>query len=298
LKEGLVIGNETPGILKYYDIYTKPGKIAVGVVPNGERYSPQIQLMPNEVFTNPAVFIFLFKDDLTQSKETLSTLISEYISETQALKYKVLFESVSNDTTESSLIEKAKQAKDSGADVFCLSGNWTDKRGDWTYEKINIKNVSEYVHSLGMKFGLCIDLAVAEPESIILTQHPRWVVKSKNGSDYDLSENNAKLMCLASEYDLYMAYEIDAIVKELNVDYIKLTGDMFPLADEGGCFAKDHLHNTSGESMWRIYDGLFAIIKYLHGQNWDLLVDVSLDKYNMGLLDYALLKYANVQWMF
>lgn len=300
LKEGFIIGNEAPGILKDYNLYPKPGKIAVGMTFHGNQYLPKIQLMPNEVFTSPAVFIFLFKGEPEQSKETLSEFLSSYVLLNQHPKYSVYFENISSETTESNLIEKVKQAKDSGVDVFCISGNWTDKRGDWTYDKnAYIKNVCEYAHSLGMKFGLCIDLAIAEPESIILNQHPQWVVKKKNGSDYEISDSKAKLMCLASEYALYMAYEIDAIVKELNLDYVKLTGNMLPLDDDGGCFAKDHLHNINEESLWNIYNALFDIIKYLHSQKWDLIVDVALESYNpSGFLDYELLKYADINWEF
>ncbi len=298
LKEGFIVGNETPGILKYYDVYSKPGRVAIGMTSQGSQYAHQLQLMPKEVFTSPGAFIFLFKDEPEKSKEIFSKLIHEYIAPNKELEYSVSFENISSNTTESVLMERAKYARDSGADIFCISGDWTDKRGDWTYEKnAYIKNISEEIHGLGMKFGLCVDLAVAEPESIILDQHPQWAVKLKNGSDYEIADSKAKLMCLGGEYSLYMAYEIDALVKELNLDYVKLTGEMLPLGDEVGCFAEDHLHKISGESIWYIYDGLFAIMKYLHAKNWELIVDISLDSYNpAGLIDYALLKDADISW--
>ncbi|HGJ63965.1 TPA: hypothetical protein ENS27_01100 [bacterium] len=298
LKEGFIIGNETPGILKYNDVYSKPGKIGIGMTQQGGQYVPQIQITPKEIFSSPGAFVFLFTGEPEQSKDRFEEFMFDYLLVNQSQKNSIQFENINPDINEAILIEKVKQTKNSGIDIFCISGNWTDRRGDWTYEKNPyIKNIAEYTHSLGMKFGLCIDLSVAETESIILDQHSQWTVKLKNGSDYEISDNKTKLMCLGSEYALYMAYEIDAIVKELNLDYIKLTGEILPIADKGGCFAVNHLHKTSLESLWYIYDGLFAIMKYLHVHNPNLIIDIDLDSYNpSGLIDYALLMNANINW--
>lgn len=298
LMEGFILGNEAPGVLKYYNIYSKPGQLAVGMKPINEPYALEIPLGPGETFTSPATFIFFFNGDLVESKAMLSEFISGYVSLTEERSNSVWFENTSPETTESQLADSISRAKGSGADVFCLDGNWTDKRGNWTYEKNTyIKNLSEQVHNAGMKFGLCVDVALAEPDSIVFTQHPQWVVKSKNGSDYAVPDTKTKLMCMGSEYALYMAYEIDSLVKELNLDYIKLTGAMIPTADVGGCFAEGHLHRTSGESLWNIYDGLFGFITYLRGENPNLIVNVSLESYNPpGALDYALLRYTDANW--
>jgi len=298
LMEGFILGNETPGVLKYYNIYSKPGLIEVGMKPYSEPYAPEIQLAPGESFTSPAIFVFFFKGNPAESKAMFYELVSEYISLTNERSYSASFEEVSAETTETQVIEKMNRAKESGANVFCLSGNWTDKRGDWTYEKnAYIKNLSEKAHESGMKLGLCVDVAVAEPDSTVFIQYPQWTVKSKDGADYKVPDTQSKLMCLGSEYALYMAYEIDSLVKELNLDYVKLTGAIIPTADVGGCFAEGHLHRTSGESIWNIYDGLFALIMYLHGEHPGLIVDVSLESYNPpGSLDYALLKNADVNW--
>ena len=106
-------------------------------------------------------------------------------------------------------------------------------------------------------------------------------------------------MCLGSEYTLYIAHEIDGLVKDLDLDYIKLAGPMIPDGESSGCFAEKHVHRSSAESLWYIYEGLFAICKHLHSQNPDLIIHVSPESYSPdGRIDYALLRYADVEWPF
>jgi hypothetical protein len=296
LMEGLIIGNEIPGVLKYYDFYSKPNQLAVGMRKFGDSYAPMIQLEPGEVWTCPSVFIYFFAGDPHNTVENFLGFISENIIINKWQNYKIWFEDIPDETTEDSLKNKINQAKDAKADIFCLKGNWTDKRGNWTFDKkAYVKNINEYIHNSGMKFGLCIDFALAEPESFVLTQYPNLVLKPKGKSDYTVPDSNAKLMCLGSDYALFMAYEIDALVKELNLDYVQLTGTMIPPSDVGGCFADNHIHRTGGESLWSIYDGLYALISYLHGQHNDLIVDISPEYYYPpGGLDYAIIKYVDV----
>ncbi len=149
-----------------------------------------------------------------------------------------------------------------------------------------------------MKFGLCMDLAIAEPESFVYISHPEWCCKTKDNSDYDIPNDNGKLMCLGSEYAVYIAYEIAELVRELNIDYVKLTGSIIPDAKTEGCHSKEHAHRSNKESWWYIYDGLFSVVKYLQSKYNELIVDVSFDSYNpAGIPDYALIKnvgYLNI----
>jgi len=301
LSEGFFLGNEAPGILQYYDIYSSNGYVNIGLTPYQQDYGTEVQLAPNEKFTSPATFIFLFKGDPEGSVESLLEFVDEYISLPKIPEYKVWYESPSN--IQLQIYEHVQNAKESGSDVFCLREDWTDRRGDWTFEKnAYIPELSQYVHNSGMKFGLCIDLAIAETESQVLIQNPEWTVKAEDGSDYidpkyyELSSSNGRLMCLGSEYAVYMAYEIDELVRELGLDYVKLTGAMLPGAGTKGCHSKDHIHRSGAESWRSIYDGLFSIIRYLHSSHWDLIVDISLESYSpSGMMDYALLRNADMQ---
>jgi len=288
LSEGFFTGNEAPGVLKHSDLYSGGDFVSIGMKPYTQSYAPEIQLAPDERFVSPAAFILLFKGDPKQAKESLYEFVAEYLSRSKTPEYSIRYESVAADTTEQQLLERAQKAKETNADIFCLNG-----KQDWTIEKKPyLGKLSQSVHDMGMKFGLCIKLA--ERDGQVPAEYSQWAVKLKDGSDCSLPDGE-KIMCLGSEYVIYAAYEMDELVKELGVDYVKLTGQMIT----EGCFAKDHIHRSSAESLWYIYDGLFAIIKYLHSQHPDLIIDVSPESYNpTGTIDYALLKYADIRWQF
>ncbi len=299
LVEGFCIGNEAPGVLKHSDIYSNGNLVSIGMKPCFQKYAAEIQLAPNEEFISPAAFILFFKGEPNQSEGVLKEFIAEHIAWSKTPEYSVWYENVSANTTEPEAREKMRLAAKSGANVFCLTGRWMDKRGDWTInENSCFNNLSQYAHSLEMKFGLSIELAAADSDSQIMAECSHWVAKSKDGSDYTINDaSGGKMMCLGSEYTLYAAHEIDRLVTELNLNYIRLTGPMIPDRESSGCFAEDHVHRSSAESLWYIYEGLFAVCKYLHSRHPDLIIDVSPEFYNPdGTIDYALLRYADVAY--
>jgi len=301
LAEGFFIGNESPGVLKYSDLYSDGSFVSIGMKPHSQNYATQIQLAPNEEFTSPAAFILFFKGGPHQAEEVLAEFVAEHLAWSRTPRYSVWYENITTDMTEQEARERVQLAAESGADIFCLGGGWASKRGDWIISKnAHLEDFGQYACDLGMKFGLSIDLAVADLDSQIIVEYPQWVVKLNDGSDYTISDGNSgKMMCLASEYAVYIAHEIDALVKELGLGYIKLTGPMIPNGEASGCFAQDHVHRSSAESLWYIYEGLSSVCKYLHSQHPDLIIDVSPESYNPGgSIDYALLKYADIAWPF
>ncbi|MGQ9609865.1 MAG: alpha-galactosidase [bacterium] len=295
LNEGFFLGNEFPGVLKFCDLYSTGKNISIGMKPYFQSYAPEIQLNSQERFTTPSTFVFLFKGELQEAEKDLSNFIREYIIPFKSNIFKVWYEDITSDVTEEKLIEKVNLAKENEADIFCISENWTSKRGDWVCKYDYIHKIIQHVHSRNMKFGLCIDLAIAEPESFMLTQHPEWRLKTNDNSDYNIPNDNGKLMCLGSEYAVYIAYEIAELVNELKLDYVKLTGLIIPDAQINGCHSKEHTHRSNKESWWYIYDGLFSVIKYLQNRYDHLIVDVSLESYNpAGIPDYAFMKAVNL----
>ncbi len=295
LTEGFLTGNEFPGILKYLDLYPDPGSVFIGMKPYYHKHATEIQLAPDEEFTCPGAFILFFKGEPARAEELLAEFVTGYLSWSEPSDTSVWYENISGDVEDTEIRGKVQLAADSGADIFCLNRGWMDKRGDWNIsENANLQNFSQCAHSLGMKFGLDISLAIADQESQVMAEYPQWAVKSRDGS-YHVTGDGGKMMCLGSDYTLYMVDRIDSLVKELGLDYIKLNGPMIPDDEAAGCFSEDHVHRSSAESLWYIYDGLFAICEYLHTQHPDLIIDVSPESYNPGgAIDLALLKHADV----
>jgi hypothetical protein len=294
LSEGFFIGNEFPGLLKYSDIYSDSSYISIGMKPNSHKYAPEIQLAPGESFASPGVFIFPFKGEPDDNEAELREFIYDYIARSNTPEYSIWYESIMDGITGDKAVEKLQYAAASGADVFCLDGRWMDKRGNWSVaENVHISHLSQYATYTGVKLGLSIDLAIADTDSYVAAEYPRWIVKSQEGADYNAE--SGKLMCLGSEYAVYIAREIDRLVKELGLDYVRFTGILIPDDQSVGCFAKDHIHRSNAESLWYIYEGFFAICSYLHSQNPELIIDIKTESYDPnGVVDYALLKHVDV----
>ena len=298
LMEGYIVGNEAPGVTKYSDLYSDGNLVSIGMKPSSQKYATEIQLAPDEEFITPAVFFLFFRGESEPAKEILAKFTAEYLAWSKS-DYSVWYESIVGEVTEEEVHQKTQLAKQSEADIFCLDGFWMDKRGNWMIkEDARVETFRDHARELGMKFGLSVDVAIADPGSMVIVDYPNWIVKTADGSDYNISKDDAiKMMCLGSEYTLYIAGEIDALVNELNLDYVRLAGPIIPNGEANGCFAQDHVHRSSAESLWYIYEGLFAICNHLHSRNPDLIVDVSAQSYNPnGTIDYALLKYADVEW--
>ncbi len=295
LTEGFLTGNEFPGILKYLDLYPDPGSVFIGMKPYYHKYATEIQLAPGEEFTCPGVFILFFKGEPETAEELLAEFATEYLAWSRPSDRSVWYENISGDVEDAEAHGKVQLAADSGADIFCLNRGWMDRRGDWNIsENVNLENFSQYAHDLGMKFGLGMDLAIADQESQVMIDYPQWAVKSKDGSHHATGDGG-KMMCLGSEYTLYMVGKIDSLVRELGLEYIRLNGPMIPDNEAAGCFSEDHVHRSSAESLWYIYDGLFAICEYLHTHHPDLIIHVSPESYDPGgAIDFALLKHADV----
>ena len=301
LAEGFLMSNESPGVLGYSDLYSDGNSVSIGMKPHFQTYATEIQLAPSEIFVSPAAFILFFKGDLNRGQEILAEFVTEYVARPGIPTESVWYENIEAEMTEQEARERMQLAARSGADVFCLGSGWASRRGDWIIEEDGFPgDLAQYAHNLELKFGLRVELAVADPGSQIVAERPEWVVKLGNGSDYTiLGAEGEKMMCLGSEYALHAAYGINRLIEELDLDYVKLTGPIIPDPEAGGCFAEDHVHRSGGESLWYIYEGLFAVCRYLHSQHPDLIIDVSPESYHPGgKIDYALLKYADVAWPF
>jgi len=296
LNEGFRLFNEAPGLLKHNVIDPFGGSISIGMKPHFQNYAPEIQIGPKEKFVSPVSFILLFKDEIHNSNAILEKFLLEFLL-TKKPAYSVWYENIANNV-ELDLLAKLQLAKKSGADIFCLDGDWMDKRGDWIVkDNINAPNLKNEADKLGIRLGVSLDISIVDLDSQILSDHSVWIAKSKDGSDYITTDG--KMMCLASQYALYMSYELEVLVKELKLDYIIFTGSIIPEAQPGGCFALEHLHRSSGESLWYIYEGLFAICRYLRNKHPNLIIQISPKSYNPeGDIDYPLLKYTDTEWPF
>ncbi|MCI1935911.1 MAG: alpha-galactosidase [Bifidobacteriaceae bacterium] len=126
----------------------------------------------------------------------------------------------------------ATLARDSGIERFVVDDGWfrgrrddTSALGDWQVDNQvwpeGLGPLADYVHSLGMEFGLWFEPEMISPDSQVARQHPEWILRPTphrlpmQGRDQqviDLSNPQA--------FD-YIRESMRKLVSDLSIDYIK-----------------------------------------------------------------------------
>lgn len=147
----------------------------------------------------------------------------------------------------------AKKASKLGIELFVLDDGWFGKRdndhcslGDYeVYKKKlphGIKGISDYVHKLGMEFGLWFEPEAVSPDSDLYRAHPDWAI-SIQGVEPSLGRNQLILDLTREEVSDYIFSRLDSILSEDGVDFIKWDynrnfSDVLP---SEGKFAHDYI---------------------------------------------------------
>ncbi|MCR5491773.1 MAG: alpha-galactosidase [Bacilli bacterium] len=125
----------------------------------------------------------------------------------------------------------AKKAKDFGVELFVLDDGWFAERnddkhslGDWYVNtkklRHGINGLSEYVHHLGMKFGLWFEPEAVSPESDLAKEHPDWIIR--DGIHEPLMARNQYMLDLTiPEVRAFILDFLFKTIEEAKIDYIK-----------------------------------------------------------------------------
>ncbi|UJR07716.1 hypothetical protein I4U23_012001 [Adineta vaga] len=164
-------------------------------------YASEYFLVPNKEFITPS---FLF----TYSSEGLSTITHRWhqwarkyrIPDGQGNRLTLLnnWESTFFDFDEQKLTSIIHDARQLGVDLFLLDDGWFGNKyprdydsaglGDWQENRKKLPNGIGYLISQaeanGIKFGIWIEPEMVNPKSELYENHPDWVIKLPNRSEY------------------------------------------------------------------------------------------------------------------
>jgi alpha-galactosidase len=146
-----------------------------------------------------------------------------------------------------------------GAEVFVLdagwfsSKSWSRELGDWTYNPgefpHGIQELSQYVQSKGMKFGIWVEIENLGVDSAMFRAHPDWCLT------YDgrplLVSNRYHLNFAKPAVRQWARSVIDQLVRDCGIEWLKIDynidiGERFDppqLAERPGHVLFDHLAN-------------------------------------------------------
>ena len=157
---------------------------------------------------------------------------------------------------EETLRRAAEIAAKLGVELFVLDLGWARNLGDWQADPAKfpsgLRALSDYVHSLGMRFGLHFALLEAAPEAPVFQAHPEWASSGQYGYFGGVS------LCPShAPFREWLVAEAVRMIDEYNVDWILQDGEN--LVRE--CKRTDHTHDARDSNFSNAVDGINRIVR-------------------------------------
>lgn len=135
------------------------------------------------------------------------------------------------DFDEAKIHSLAKKAKKLGMEMFVLDDGWFGKRnddksslGDWYVNTKKLRHgiigLSEYIHKMGMSFGLWFEPEMISEDSDLYRAHPEYAIQDGIHSP-SRGRNQLVLDLTKKEVREYICSFLFKIIEEANIDYIK-----------------------------------------------------------------------------
>lgn len=208
-------------------------------------------------FESPASFVGFFKGDWDEAGRVTREFVEKVLMKPMPQGFKlpdVMFDSWGygtaygkdvwgEDIDEEKMCKAARIAAGLGAEVFTVDLGWSRLIGDWHEDRRKFPNglraLSDYVHSLGMKFGLHIALLEAHADAPVLKENPDWRVSRGNGYF------GADSLCPAHwPVKDWLTREITRVIRDYNVDWVLQDGENMVKV----CEKNTHTHHPQGSN--------------------------------------------------
>ncbi len=330
---GILLGNESPGVLKRTAYNTGYNNADIGLTHKTENYPFRKYIKNGESWTTPRVFVIPYANSADPWK-IMNTSLADFVRRHMGLRINeigkrptimynnyVPFDDHFNDTL---LVNLSRIAGECGIKQFEIdcgwhiternegkTVSWISNTGDWIPDKTKFSNglkpVFDEIRKNGMEPGLWISVGSAATKSKVFRDHPDWAVRNEKGEPVDLHTTGGidlNTMCFGTEWTGYIKKKILDLVKDAGLGFVKLDLTVVTSAyvtdyKKSGCSAKDHpYHKDREESLIVIYERLFKLFDELHAEAPNLYIDCTFETAGkLQLIDYAFCQHAEGNWL-
>ncbi|WNM31617.1 alpha-galactosidase [Streptomyces sp. Li-HN-5-11] len=141
------------------------------------------------------------------------------------------WEATEFDISEEQQAALARRAAAIGVELFVVDDGWFGARtsdraglGDWTPNPDRfpggLKPLADYVHALGMQFGIWVEPEMVNPDSDLYRAHPDWV-QHQPGRRRTEFRNQLVLNLARQDVQEYLWERLDQLLSSAPVDYVK-----------------------------------------------------------------------------
>ncbi len=207
-------------------------------------HKPMLVLKPHETFTSPEVHIGSVFGDVDEAVNEMISHIRKSVFTLADGKEALVGcgMGAEHDMTLDTSKAYIRQFAEMGGEVFIVDAGWEcppDKEGEWgVYNGRNVpdkdrypnglKEISDYTHENGMKFGLWVDIETAGKMSGIHEIHPEWFSVNPFGEAspkyLDMSVPEVAEWAESELERIIKQYELDLLRVDHNVDFTEYFG--------------------------------------------------------------------------
>ena len=330
---GILLGNESPGVLKRTAYNTGYNNVEIGLTHKRDNYPFRKYIKNGEQWSTPKVFVIPYANSADPWK-IMNTSLTDFVRIHMGLRINEIkkrpvmmynnYIPFNDRISDTLIINLAKIASECGIKQFEIdcgwhttqqnigkSVSWVSSTGDWLVDKTKfpdgLKPVFDEIRKAGMEPGLWISVGSAAGKSKVFQDHPEWAVRNEKGESVDLHTNGGvdlNTMCFGTEWTGYIKKKIIDLVNEVGLSFVKLDLSIVTSAyvtdyNRSGCSAKNHpFHKDREESLIVIYERLFQLFDELHTVAPDLYIDCTFEtEGKLQLIDYAFCQHAEGNWL-
>lgn len=316
-KYGIVVGNESPGVLKRTAVCVDGRNLTAGLTHAEQDFAFRAWLKNGETFESPWVFTSLFNN--ANTRKIVETEINDFVRKYMGIRLAQIskrptfvyntWKPFRRNVNEKLIFELADAAAACGVEEFIIDDGWQVGFGDWEidYNKFpnGLKPVFDYIKSKGMKPGLWLSMGAASTDSKVFKEHPKWFAKYRDGKYVNLHSagGDRNSACFTTGWKDYIKDKILNLVTEHGLEYVKLDFAILASAyrfdaDVSGCFAKNHSHKDREESYLEIYRAAWKMYDELHAAAPNLFIDCTFETMGkLQLVDFDMCKHAEGNWL-
>lgn len=304
INRGVVLGNESAGLLKYYAVHSDQGIVSIGLRPTSAINGTEIRVPPGQSMDSPKVWTMLFEEGLQATIEKINqnglAYVPPYSKDVRLQTPEIQWIALETE------LERSIGAIRPG-DLIAINY-------DWNIEDLQtVKQISERVHEGGGKFG--IRLPVAEIHTSILDR-PEWrlapvpvfqwqTVPKNHDADGEAKQDEEEtqqsidhkaapvVYCVLSDYGYYLTQAVKTLLEETAADLLILDRPILGARDNllKGCDTLGHQHYTRAESIGVMYQWLFEFADHLHREYPAVRLGITASAYGVEQVDAACLAH-------
>ncbi|HEV2123705.1 MAG TPA: alpha-galactosidase [Chloroflexota bacterium] len=254
---------------------------------------------PGQTITGPWVIIGLADGTMEETASVLTRYLVDdgprepsWAAETMPVAWNSWF-AYDVDVDYRSMLDEARRARELGLEVFYVDYGWSAAQGDWVphprrFPQRTLRQLSDQVHRMGMRFGLWVAFGVADPGSQLLKQHPefraRQPIPARTGIGGSLP------LCL-TQARAWIQRDLARIIRDYRVDWLKFDQPMV-----AACLDYSHDHDPSVRgSLQANNQAFYDILRGLQLDFPEVFVESTFD--GAGYLDYGVFAGSHGVWL-